>query len=86
MSFLPQLPLFSSGLEDLIEKATSENLPIGTDDIVTNLEIADKIKAKEVSAKSAVASLKRRINHKNPNVQILALKVRLYSAQMSMRD
>lgn len=40
-----------------------------------SLDICDKIKAKEVSAKDAMRALKKRINHKNPNVQILALKV-----------
>ncbi|KAJ3087321.1 Vacuolar protein-sorting-associated protein 27 [Quaeritorhiza haematococci] len=40
-----------------------------------NLEICDKIKSKEVPAKTAAASIKKRINDKNPNVQILALKL-----------
>jgi len=39
-------------------------------------DIADKIKSKEVTAKVAVASIKKRLTHKNPNVQILALNVR----------
>ncbi|KAK6094446.1 Vacuolar protein-sorting-associated protein 27 [Batrachochytrium dendrobatidis] len=67
--------LLSNPFEDLVDKATSENLPVGTDDIVSNLDIADKIKSKEVSAKTAIQSFKRRINHKNPNVQLLALKL-----------
>ncbi|KAJ3189916.1 Vacuolar protein-sorting-associated protein 27 [Gaertneriomyces sp. JEL0708] len=67
--------LFSNPFDDLVEKATSENLPTGTDDLVTNLEIADKIKAKEVTARAAATTIKRRINHSNPNVQLLALKL-----------
>ncbi|TPX72258.1 hypothetical protein SpCBS45565_g00682 [Spizellomyces sp. 'palustris'] len=66
---------FSNPLDEAVDKATSENLPIGTEDLVLNLEIADKIKAKEVSGKQAVQSLRRRVNHKNPNVQLLALKL-----------
>ncbi|KAJ3170695.1 Vacuolar protein-sorting-associated protein 27 [Geranomyces variabilis] len=67
--------LFSNPLDELVDRATSENLPVGTDDLVLNLDIADKVKAKEVTPKQAVQSLKRRLNHKNPNVQILALKL-----------
>ncbi|KAI8917099.1 hypothetical protein DFJ77DRAFT_333527 [Powellomyces hirtus] len=67
--------LFSNPLDELVDRATSENLPVGTDDIVLNLDIADKVKAKEVTPKQATQSLKRRLNHKNPNVQILALKL-----------
>ncbi|KAJ3120772.1 Vacuolar protein-sorting-associated protein 27, partial [Nowakowskiella sp. JEL0407] len=55
-------------------KATSENLPIGHEDVSTFLEIADKIKSKELNPKQAAAFLKKRINNSNPNVQILALK------------
>ncbi|KAJ3410786.1 Vacuolar protein-sorting-associated protein 27 [Chytridiales sp. JEL 0842] len=62
-------------LGDVWEKATSENLPIGTEDLVLNLEIADKIKSKEVLPKEAIRALKKRINHKNPNVQLMALKL-----------
>ncbi|KAJ3111216.1 Exportin-6 [Phlyctochytrium bullatum] len=58
-----------------IKKATSENNVVGHEDMVTNLEIADKIRAKEGPPKQAVQSLKRRINHKNPNVQLQALKL-----------
>ncbi|KAJ3279358.1 Vacuolar protein-sorting-associated protein 27, partial [Blyttiomyces sp. JEL0837] len=67
--------LFTNPFDDIVEKATSENQPIGYEDIVLNLEIADKVKAKEVPPKQAVQSLKRRINHKNPNVQLSALKL-----------
>lgn len=59
-----------------IEKATSENLPAGSEDLALNLEICDQIRSKQVSPKDAAQALKRRIGHKNPNVQLLALGVR----------
>ena len=57
------------------DKATSELLPSGTEDIALNLEICDQIRSKAVQPKDAMRALKRRLNHKNPNVQLLALSV-----------
>jgi growth factor-regulated tyrosine kinase substrate len=59
-----------------LDKATSELLPAGAEDIALNLEICDQIRSKSAPAKDAMRALKRRLNHKNPNVQLLALGVR----------
>ncbi len=57
------------------ERATSEAIPAGSDDIMLNLEVADKIKGKDVAPEKAMRAIKARLEHRNPNVQLLALKV-----------
>lgn len=60
---------------ELVDKATSELLPAGQEDIVLNLEVCDQVRAKQVPPKQAMQTIKRRISHKNPNVVLLALGV-----------
>ena len=58
-----------------LEKATSEMIPQGQEDISLFLDLCDRIRGKEVPAKDAMRSLKKRLLHRNPNVQLLALKL-----------
>ncbi|CEP09815.1 hypothetical protein [Parasitella parasitica] len=65
----------SNGLDELVEKATSELLPAGQVDLSLHLEISDQIRSKKVNAKDAMRSLKQRLNHKNPNVVMSTLEL-----------
>lgn len=57
------------------EKATSELLPANQTDLALQFTISDQIRSKAVNARDAMRAFKRRLEHKNPNVQLLTLSV-----------
>ncbi|EJD55109.1 hypothetical protein AURDEDRAFT_50745 [Auricularia subglabra TFB-10046 SS5] len=65
----------NSYFDEAVAKATSELLPGAQEDFAANLDICDQIRSKQIAAKDAMRSLKKRVNHTNPNVQLLALSL-----------
>ena len=67
--------LFVNPAEEWVAKATSPDLPIGTQDFETQLEISYLIRAQKISPKQYSDAIKKRLQDKNANVQLLALKL-----------
>ena len=65
------------------DRSTSENTILGQEDMSLFLEITDNVKSGETKPKSATASFKRRLLHKNPNVQLITLKVSFFGFDVS---
>jgi len=70
---------------ELVDKATSDLLPAGQEDIALNLEICDQVRAKDVKPEQAVQAIKTRLTHKNPNVVLLALGVSMNRPRVEWR-
>lgn len=52
-------------------------MPSGEENLGLQLDISDDIRSKKISAKEAVQAMKKRLGHKNPNVQLATLSVKL---------
>ncbi|BGP50238.1 Vacuolar protein-sorting-associated protein 27 [Rhodotorula kratochvilovae] len=62
--------------DQLIDKTTSDLLPANSHvDLATALHLADLLRSAQVPAAHATKSLVQRLQHPNPNVQLLALEV-----------
>ncbi|KXN71365.1 ubiquitin binding protein [Conidiobolus coronatus NRRL 28638] len=65
----------NTNFDYLVISATGENLPKDAEVWGPSLEACDMIRAKSIPAKEAGKILRKRLNHANPNVQILTLKL-----------
>lgn len=76
-SLVPVSPTccYSADSRVFVDKATSELLPANQVDLAAQFAICDEIRSKRVNPREAMRALKRRLEHKNPNVQLATLSV-----------
>lgn len=72
-SFIPVL--FSNPADSDVDEACSSEIEIGTQNFPKIFEIADKIKSQKYTSKNVLSSIKKKLSHKNPNVQLLAIQL-----------
>jgi len=66
----------SAEFDRLLETCTSSNLPSSTPPPITHsLSLSDLIRSSAVPASHALKSLQKRLDHPNPNVQLLVISV-----------
>ncbi|PLW57414.1 hypothetical protein PCANC_01817 [Puccinia coronata f. sp. avenae] len=66
----------STEFDRLLETCTSSNLPSSTPPPITHsLNLSDLIRSSAVPASHALKSLQKRLDHPNPNVQLLVISV-----------
>ncbi|ORX52761.1 hypothetical protein DM01DRAFT_1336541 [Hesseltinella vesiculosa] len=64
-----------SAVDELIEKATAETKLSGHDDLDLQLHISDRIRSNKMAPHNAMLSMKKRLAHRNPNVQLSTLSL-----------
>jgi len=67
---------------DFIAKATDENLTSENWEYI--MDVCDKVTTEDNGAKDAVATMIKRLAHRNANVQLYTLEVRSASIRMSL--
>lgn len=74
MSWLFGPAASTTQFEELVDKATSELLPPDNDEVLLlGLQCSDLIRARTIEPPLALKSVRKRLSHKNPNVQIQTL-------------